>query len=168
MINCSLVDFCLGLVEHRELQTRLHCTPSLPPHPHPPTPTTRLQFASSSCPRSRSRSTPLRTAIFSCTTAPRCQALHRIARLVSSRTLVAMADDTTTSASAQDPTLSGEGAADTNALDQGRSQLSALVLLHASPATSTIWSNICLQIIMATVFSLPHPKRCTEPTSSMC
>ncbi|EUC32481.1 hypothetical protein COCVIDRAFT_105059 [Bipolaris victoriae FI3] len=50
-----------------------------------------------------------------------------------------MADDTTTSASAQDPTLSGEGAADTNALDQDTNMLEDTAVKASSnePATAT-------------------------------
>ncbi|EMD85958.1 hypothetical protein COCC4DRAFT_202676 [Bipolaris maydis ATCC 48331] len=50
-----------------------------------------------------------------------------------------MADDATTSASAQDPTLSGEGAADTNALDQDTNMLEDTAVKASSnePATAT-------------------------------
>ncbi|EUC46289.1 hypothetical protein COCMIDRAFT_93118 [Bipolaris oryzae ATCC 44560] len=50
-----------------------------------------------------------------------------------------MADDATTGASAQDPTLSGEGAADTNALDQDTNMLEDTAVKASSnePATAT-------------------------------
>lgn len=159
MSGCSLVDFCVclggwrALAPHRELQTRLQQTPSLPPPQAPALicPPTRLQSAR--CPHRDRAPSPVPCAPRFPRAAPRNAFQRPIATQVLLTTLPAMSDDATASASAQDSALAGEGATDVSALDQGTSQLFARAPLHASPTASATRTWTILHTTMPAAIS---------------